>query len=242
VENDARSAVPWPGNARREPRLSDPYYLALSGLNRHLEAAIQRELGGRRDLVVLDLGCGEKPYYPWFAPHAARYIGVDAYPGRLVDHVCPAENVAALAAETADALLCTQVLEHVLDPGQVVREIHRLLKPGGVCLLTTHGTFPYHGQPRDYWRWTHEGLARAFETAAPFSRVQVEATEGIASAIGGLLVFYGASLGARYPWLQPLAIAQRWLLGTLAPRLDRPLGWLFEANPIAINYLVIAHK
>lgn len=241
MENAARPLAPWPGTARREPRLRDPYYLALSGLNRHLGAAIQRELGTRCELVVVDLGCGEKPYYPWFAPYAARYIGVDAYPGPYVDHVCPAEEV-SLPTDTADALLCTQVLEHVLDPGQVVREIHRLLKPGGLCLLTTHGTFPYHGQPRDYWRWTHEGLARAFETSAPFSGVHVEATEGIASAIASLLVFYGASLGARYPWLEPLALAQRCVLGALAPRIDRYLGWLFEANPIAINYLVIARK
>ena len=231
----------WPGFERRHPRLLDRHYLALAGLARALEEAIPRELAGRSGLKVLDLGCGDKPYYPWLAPYCDEYVGIDRYPGPHVDHVCPAERLDVVADESMDVVLCTQVLEHVLDPAAVVREIRRVLRPAGLCLASTHGVFVYHGQPRDYWRWTHEGLERLFSEAGGFGRLEVLPTDGIASAIAGLIDFYVCSLAERYWFL-------RWLRLTLHPalgasrRLDRYLAWSFESNPLTINYLVLASR
>src|SRR5438309_2347927 len=77
----------WPAADRRGPVPSDRDYLMLRSLVDVLKAEIATRLGKRRDLRVLDLGCGEKPYLPLFAGLAASYRGLDMVPGPLVDDV-----------------------------------------------------------------------------------------------------------------------------------------------------------
>lgn len=66
-----------------------------------------------------------------------------------------------------DALLCTEVLEHVVDPFAAVREMRRILKVGGYLLVTTPLNARIHGPVPDCWRFTEFGLKvlfRDFET------------------------------------------------------------------------------
>jgi len=51
-----------------------------------------------------------------------------------------------------DTVICTQVIEHVPRPWLVVHEIYRVLKEGGHLLLSTPFLYPYHLEPRDYFR------------------------------------------------------------------------------------------
>jgi SAM-dependent methyltransferase len=61
--------------------------------------------------------------------------------------------------ESFDFVLSDQVLEHVEgSPENAVRECYRILKPGGVTALTTCLINPVHGAPRDFWRFTPDGL------------------------------------------------------------------------------------
>jgi SAM-dependent methyltransferase len=232
----------WPGRERRSPSVTDRYYLALSSLSKSLRQVIEDELVNQRDLVIVDLGCGSKPYYPWFQPYAKDYIGVDAYPGPHVDIVSPAEDIRVIPSGSIDVVLCNQVLEHVDDSQKVVSEIHRILKPSGVCFLTTHGIFVYHGQPKDYWRWTHEGLERLFTHFAGFRQVNVIPTEGIVSSIFNLITFYMYLLSDRYFFLLPLKYTVYPLINLIAGRMDLYAKWMFSDNPISINYLVVAKK
>src|ERR1043165_4136213 len=103
--------------------------------------ALARHFAGRTDLAVLDLGCAHKPYFPLFRPYARRYVGLDV--GRTTKEVDVVGGASAppFAAGRFDAVLCSQVLEHVPDPLATLREIARVLKPGGRVLLSTHGTF-----------------------------------------------------------------------------------------------------
>jgi len=57
-----------------------------------------------------------------------------------------------------DALLCTEVLEHVVDPFAAIREIRRILKVGGHVLFTTPLNARIHGPVPDCWRFTEFGL------------------------------------------------------------------------------------
>jgi len=103
---------------------------------------------------VLDAGAGSSKYRQRFAH--CRYETQDfcQYEGKLVkylqpiDYVCDVAHI-PLPDATFDAILCTEVLEHVVEPVAVVQEFSRLLKPGGQLWLTTpHGTYvhmePYH--------------------------------------------------------------------------------------------------
>lgn len=55
---------------------------------------------------------------------------------------------------------CDAVLEHVLDPQESMREIERVLAPGGVVHIVTPFCHPFHEYPRDLWRFTLDGLRR----------------------------------------------------------------------------------
>ena len=68
---------------------------------------------------------------------------------------------------TFDLIVSTQVAEHVTDARGYFAECARLLKPGGRLICSTHGTYPDHGCPYDFQRWTADGLTRDV-TAAGF--------------------------------------------------------------------------
>jgi SAM-dependent methyltransferase len=76
----------------------------------------------------------------------------------------PGVDVAADAHQLPfpDALFqhveCDAVLEHVRDPRRVMREIARVLAPGGYAHLVTPFCHPFHEYPKDYQRFTLDGL------------------------------------------------------------------------------------
>jgi hypothetical protein len=63
-----------------------------------------------------------------------------------------------VADECYDALMCTEVLEHVVDPFFAVRELRRIVKAGGYILFTTPLNARIHGPVPDCWRFTEFGL------------------------------------------------------------------------------------
>lgn len=76
-------------------------------------------------------------------------------------------NAATIPAGRFDAIMCTEVLEHVVDPFAAVRELRRMLAPGGSLLVTTPLNARIHGPVPDCWRFTEFGyqvLFRDFDT------------------------------------------------------------------------------
>lgn len=114
------------------------------------------------DERVVDLGCGDRPYEPLFRQRGCDYVACDL-DGRDVVRMEPGRPV-PLNTGSADGLVSFQVIEHVWDLDWYLGEAHRLLKPDGWLLLSTHGTWLYHPHPHDYRRWTRDGLVRELET------------------------------------------------------------------------------
>ena len=87
------------------------------------------------------------------------YIGCDMRNGPGVDQVV---DLAALplADDTARTIICVDTLEHVFEVSQAVREMIRVLQPGGVLLISVPMNFRVHAYPDDYWRLTPSCLAR----------------------------------------------------------------------------------
>ena len=235
----------WPGRERRAPRRTDPGYLILAPLVAQLSAELHRHCAGRTGLSALDLGCGEKPYYPLFAPYVASYRGFDVVPGPMVDDVGPAERL-PYGDDSFDVVVCTQVLEHADDPAAVVRELRRVLRPDGLALVSTHGVFVFHPAPppdRDYWRWTHAGLARLFRSAGRWSEIRVQPNGELVSCIAYLFTrLLGWPLGG-VPGRVRGAVF--WLVNRAAELLERRLpADLHVPSPgsLTANYVVAATK
>ena len=188
---------------------------------------------------MLDVGCGDKPYFPFFRT-AGSYVGVDVQQNPNADLHGAAE---AIPAEDGsfDIVLCTQVLEHADDPAQAVREMHRVTAPGGRVLASTHGTQVYHPNPGDYWRWTHTGLERLFTQNGDWERVDVEPNAGTTSALA-MLVARSLHLLAKRAGVAWAARPIVWLLNTAAAAIAARVPSLREKRPGALfaNFHVTA--
>ena len=204
----------WPGAARRDPPSTSSTWVVRSALAGWLRAEAL-ELERRPPVRILDVGCGVKPYYPFFAGVASEYVGVDVVENPAADLLGSVESL-PVADGTFDVVLCTQVLEHCDDPAQAVRELRRVTAPGGRVLLSTHGVQVYHPSPVDYWRWTHTGLRRLFEESAAWASVTVEPAAGTASALAMLLGGYVEIALRRSALARPPV----WLLNRLGTALD----------------------
>jgi SAM-dependent methyltransferase len=189
---------------------------------------------------VLDLGCGQKPYLPFFAGVAGSYVGLDVFAGDQVDVVGEAASP-PFADASFDVVVATQMLEHVPDPQRVVREAHRVLRPGGVLLLSTHGTTIYHPNPTDFWRWTGEGLERVLGANGSWSDVRIEGAGGTMACFGYLIGLYVERATRGRARLLGLALVA--VVNVLFAALDRlvplhhPRRWTLISN-----YFVVARK
>lgn len=72
-------------------------------------------------------------------------------------------NSEIITDESFDIIICTEVLEHVANPFDAVKELRRMLKTGGRLFVTTPFNFRIHGPLPDNWRFTIHGLKELFK-------------------------------------------------------------------------------
>jgi SAM-dependent methyltransferase len=91
-----------------------------------------------------------------------EYVGCDMRPGPGVDRV---EDVSAISLPdgAAGTILCVETFEHVFEVRRAFDEVFRVLRPGGVFIITSPLNFRIHGYPDDYWRMTPSCLRRMLE-------------------------------------------------------------------------------
>jgi SAM-dependent methyltransferase len=124
--------------------------------------------------TILDVGSGLAPYRELFSH--TTYVTCDwnqspYAPEVPPDIVAPADKI-PVEDQAFNAVLCTEVLEHVPAPWEVLSEFHRIIRPGGAVWITVPFTWPLHEQPHDYYRYTEFGLRHLLERAG-FSQVEI---------------------------------------------------------------------
>lgn len=217
------------------PRRSDRFYI-LSLLRDTMESiAGDGYIAKREGLVLVDLGCGTMPYRPIFERYVSEYIGVDLPGNQAANFHADLNGIAGLSDGFADIVLSTQVLEHMEQPLIYLRESYRLLKPNGLLILSTHGYWIYHPNPRDLWRWTADGLRSVVEGVS-FRILDFQGLMGLAPTAVQLL--QDACLPRIPRFVRP---SFSWFMQTAAILLDK-LHSPSERAREACVFVVVARK
>ena len=139
----------------------NPFFIARRGLHKAIVSKIKC-LDGK----LLDVGCGSKPYKS--ITSAKDYVGleIDSPMNRQLKNADYFYNGTDMPFKNSDfdSVLCNQVFEHVFNPSSFLKEINRVLKTGGVCLITVPFIWDEHEQPNDYARYTSFGLKHVLES------------------------------------------------------------------------------
>jgi SAM-dependent methyltransferase len=117
--------------------------------------------------LVLDAGAGQQPYRHHFAHCRYESADFEAVNKRYAQstYVC---DLAHIPVEDGrfDAIVFSQVMEHLPDPLAVLKELHRVLKPGGVLFYSGPLWFEEHEKPYDFYRYTSFALHHLFEKSS----------------------------------------------------------------------------
>jgi len=184
---------------------------------------------------ILDAGSGRLPEQYLRAEimaTGAQLTTLDLFAGEGVD---VAGDVADLPfpAESFEAVLCTQVLEHVQDPQAVCRELYRVLKPGGVAVVTAPQSAWLHNLPYHYFHFTRIGLAQMLERSG-FKVEKIE-PQGGHFIILALHLHYTARVLHNH--FQGRRVA-RWLVWPVVFVWRLLFGFLFKGLAIGLDRLI----
>lgn len=145
------------------------------------------------DPVIYDIGSkGARAGYAFGKPpENAKVVCVDIEDGPGVDLVADAHDLNKVEDNSVDFVISISVLEHVTYPQKVVKEMHRILKPGGLVYISVPFIFPFHADPSDFYRFTYRGVDILCED---FERLDSGFNRGPASTMHHLLVHFFAIL------------------------------------------------
>ncbi len=165
---------------------------------------------------VLDVGCGTAPYRPLFAHCDYKthdFKQLDARQNRAgkeyakVDYVSDIISIPVPDA-SFDVLICTEVLEHVPEPIKALKEFSRIVKPGGIVLLSAPLAGFVHQEPYHFYGGFSPFFYQKFLKEFGFKDVKVMKNEGF-------FKFYGM-MGVRFvEALSPKNVSNNWLVRSL---------------------------
>jgi SAM-dependent methyltransferase len=210
---------------------------------RALYGDLRRVLSQVRGLT-LDLGCGGKPYASWLPQgEGNRVVGIDVSPGHGVDVVVGEADGFPFPDGAFDAVLCTQVLEHVTDLDGTLGEIHRVLAPSGLLVVSVPFIYQEHGAPRDFRRFSRHEAVRLLSER--YEIVEAVGQGGLGSTVCMLILAWLHTTWERRSALRilKLPLLPAWLAAAMAVNgLGLLLNVLDGTDAFYSNVMVVARK
>ena len=204
---------------------------------------------------VLDAGAGASKYRPYFSH--CRYETQDfcQYQGDLVKYTQPISYICEITTiplpdRSLDAIVCTEVIEHVIDPMAAVKEFARLLKPGGRLFLSAPLLSGLHMEPYHFYGGFTHYWYRHWLPQVGFSVDEIQAVGGPGrTSVVYLHVFYSswATQERMLPFFRRMVskafraaakIPIHFILPRVLPKIDPWLG----AKVVCSGYLVTATR
>jgi SAM-dependent methyltransferase len=213
----------------------DPLFISKQVRWRQARRILPRVRG-----VVLDIGCGSRPYESLLGPAVTRYIGLD-YPSTMGVQAQPdiyADGLALPVQDaTIDTILCFEVLEYIRDPFLFFQEMRRVLRPSGQYILITPLMRGVSDEPKDRFRFTPQGLTMLAEHAG----LQV----GEISPCGGIWAMVGQRISSALAQYMKVGTSKRrsimWRCGVVQC-LGLGLDWLWPWSQESLHYITGGRK
>jgi SAM-dependent methyltransferase len=194
----------------------DEYIRSYSG---HIERAFARRLKLLEDVApaaarVLDVGCSYGIHFDGLRSAGYRVSALEISP-LAVSHLRASgtevfTGFEAVPTSSFDVVTMWHALEHMPDPLQALREVNRVLKPGGTLLLAVPNASGFFSKVAfDHWVWTlpwHRHyftaaglrvLARRAGLTQRWVKTEIGDVAALESALGGML--HLADSGLRIP-------------------------------------------
>lgn len=184
--------------------------------------------------TMLNIGAGQTRLHP-------RMKNMEIEPGPGIDLVGSVLDL-PFEDDSVDLVVTQEVLEHVPEPLTALKEIRRVLKPGGVAFVQLPFIIGDHPCPNDYWRFTRQGIVELARQAG-FSQIQLDQTVGSATGYYRVGVEFWALLTTVFtPRLYRYAKGAAAVLLYPLKWLDRLLRNHPEAHRIAGGFFIVATK
>tara|TARA_R100000935_G_C2840849_1_gene170871 strand:- start:4175 stop:4888 length:714 start_codon:yes stop_codon:yes gene_type:complete len=182
---------------------------------------------------MLDVGCGRMPYKEIILKNSEviNYTGVDIHSaleyvsGVKPDYYWDGQTL-PFSANSFECIIATEVLEHCPSPEIILKEILRVLKPGGFFFLTVPFLWSLHEVPHDEYRYTPFSLERHLKSSN-FRNINIKATGGWHASMSQMLGL----------WIMrsPMGKFKRKLLSFFIKPLMKLLNSLDKPNYIQFN-------
>ncbi len=159
-------------------------------------------LGSKQRGVLLDLACGKSPFRAYF-PHVDTYLRIDRNP---LESEVTKGNMLAIPQEnqSVDVVLLFQAITDVSNPVDVLKEVRRVLRPGGRLLVFESMAYPEHDAPYDFYRLMPEGL-RVLSTEAGLTMQQCTHLGGLFTRFASLWNIFVMGALKKNVVLRPIA-------------------------------------
>ena len=152
---------------------------------------------------TLDIGAGNLLYKKRLLNKCSSYTSCDKYSNHSnIDDLFDIKKL-GYKSNLFETVFCNQVLEHVDDTQQAIKEIKRVLKPNGVLILGTPFYFYLHSLPNDYFRFSNEGIKKILKDQK-FKIIYQQSICGYFSALVEPLNILFSFCGLRLPIFQTL--------------------------------------
>jgi len=139
-------------------------------IDEHIDESIRELKGADHSSTLLNIGSGGFTENQLNRlDHKLHITSIDIDPSRKPDLVVDVCNMDTFRDNIFDAIIMIEVLEHIKEPQIAINEIHRVLKPGGLLIMSTPYIFEIHDKPNDFYRFTKYGLAhllKSFKTVS----------------------------------------------------------------------------
>jgi SAM-dependent methyltransferase len=220
-------------------------------------AGLGAQLHGR----LLDVGCGERPYAEHF-PNIQRYYGVEhlaavinvderlaasvAHVSHCIDAFADGANLPFRDA-VFDSVIATEVLEHVPNPERVVAEMARVLRDGGLALITVPFVGELHQIPYDFRRYTKFGIELQIQEAG-FDILENRSRGNFLLTAGRCLAHSIYRLGGKYVKQDGAVRMHRWMIPIVLPLSAAVIGFFSligrfsKDDSLCLGYCVLARR